>query len=295
MGTTQLPAEYVARYARPPAESTAAQAISIHQSVRTLLGDTDFATVLQGSYKNDTALFDMNDVDIVAVSRKAYSARANSFLPIRVVSWNDLFGQIEAKLNTDGRYRGKWKREDKCIRLNTGIKIDIVPAARIGEPDADPIAIYSWRAQEERKNWPRGHAEKAAAKSKATNGDFKQTVRLLKRWARCWFENRKVAPSYYLECLAYAQPESHFSSDLARTLAQFAVHVAGIQYSQSQLPRLAGEGDLFSPGEWNATAFAEFQQTLRNAAVQMDLALNSTSSEAACKCWRAAFNDQPPA
>lgn len=41
MATSYLPADFVARYARPPSDTTVSRAISVHQSVRDLLGDSD--------------------------------------------------------------------------------------------------------------------------------------------------------------------------------------------------------------------------------------------------------------
>lgn len=294
MTVNYLPAEFVARYARPPSDTTVARAVSVHQSVRDVLGDSDYATLLQGSYKNDTALWDMNDVDIVAVSRGLVSTHFTGTTPTNGVPWTDIFTRIETKLQADSRYQGRWTREDKCIRLNTGVKVDIVPAVRIGDATADPIAIYSFRAGKERKNWPRSHFAAGAAKSGATNGAFKQSVRLLKRWVRCWFANRKVAPSYYIECIVHAQPNSAFSGDLARDFVSIAAGVGQLRYGSSTLPRLAGEGNLLSAEEWGAAEFQQFQRALQRASSHVQAALSAYSEQSARGNWVAAFNGQQP-
>lgn len=294
MTASYLPADFVSRYARPPSETTVSRAISIHQSVRDLLGDTDYATLLQGSYKNDTALWDMNDVDVVAVSRNLVSTHFTGTTPTSGVPWTEIFSRIEQKLQADPRYQGKWSREDKCIRLNTGVKIDIVPAVRIGEANADPIAIYSIRASRERKNWPRGHFDAGAGKSSRTSGAFKQTVRLFKRWSRCWFSNRKIAPSYYLECLVYSQPDSTFSGNLASDFVAIARNISLMAYGSVILPRLAGEGNLLTPDEWGMTEFLQFQRTLQGAASHASAAISAYSEAQAKSSWVAAFNGQQP-
>ncbi len=294
MTTSYLQADFVAGYACPPSETTVSRAISVHESVRDLLGDTEYATLLQGSYKNDTALWDMNDVDIVAVSKGLVSSYFTGSTPTNGVPWPDIFSRIEKKLQTDSRYQGKWTREDKCIRLNTGVKVDIVPAVRIGDATADPIAIYSFRAAKERKNWPRAHFDAGAAKSAATNGAFKQTVRLLKRWSRCWFSDRKIAPSYYLECAVHAQPNTAFSGNLARDFVSVAAGIGQLRYGSSPLPRQAGEGNLLLPDEWPSAQFQQFQQTLQRAAVHAQAALNAYSEISARNQWIAAFNGQQP-
>jgi len=294
MAASYLPADFVARYARPPSETTVERAISVHQSVRSLLDDSEYATLLQGSYKNDTALWDMNDVDIVAVSKNLVSTHFTGNTPTNGVPWADIFSRIEQKLQADGRYQGKWTREDKCIRLNTGVKIDIVPAVRIGEATLDPIAIYSFRTGRERKNWPRSHFDAGAAKSGRTNGAFKQAVRLFKRWARCWFSERKTAPSYYLECLVYAQPDATFSGDLARDFVSVAGSVAQVRHGYSTLSRLAGEGNLLSAEEWGVAEFQKFQQSLQRAFSHAQAAIAAYSESSARASWVAAFNGQQP-
>lgn len=293
MASGYLSAEFVTRYARPPAETTISQAVSTHESVRDLLGDTEYVTLLQGSYKNSTALWDMNDVDIVAISKSLVSTHfTGTQVTNNGVPWADIFSRIEQKLQSDKRYQGKWTRGDKCIRLNTGIRIDIVPAVRVGEAIADPIAIYSFGAVKERKNWPRGHFDAGAAKSARTDGAFKTTVRLFKRWSRCWFSDRKIAPSYYIENLIHSQPDSHFSGNLAQDFVTISGSIAQMRHGYSTLPRLAGEGNLLSSEEWGAVQFQQFQQFLQRALPYAQAALSVYSESQARANWTAAFNGQ---
>lgn len=285
--------EYAACYARPPATTTVGQAVSLHQNVRSLLGDTDYATFLQGSYKNDTALWDMNDVDIVAVTRGIYSGHFAGAIATSGIPWDEVFSRIERMLHGDSRYRGKWQREDKCIRLNTGVKIDIVPAVYIAGPELDPVAIFSFSSGAERKNWPRDHYHAGTAKSSRTNGAYKQTVRMLKRWARCCFGTRKVAPSYFLECAVYAQPDFMFTGDLERDFVTIGQQLASLPYSAG-LPRLAGDGNLLSHNEWDVSRFVEFQLTLQKALWFAQAALTAQVEQQARELWTATFNGQVP-
>lgn len=293
MANGYLSAEFVTRYARPPAETTISQAVATHESVRELLGGSDYVTLLQGSYKNSTALWDMNDVDIVAISKSLVSSHFSGAPVVNNgVSWPEIFSRIEQKLQLDKRYQGKWTRGDKCIRLNAGINIDIVPAVRIGEAIADPIAVYSLRAGKERKNWPRGHFDAGAAKSEKTNGAFKQTVRLFKRWSRCWFSDRKIAPSYYLENLVCSRPDSSFSGNLAQDFVTVSESIAQMRYGYSALPRMAGEGNLLSADEWGLAQFNEFQRQIQRVVPYANAALRAPSESHARANWIAAFNGQ---
>lgn len=281
-----LDIEFVLAYARPPSEAVRNQATAHHRRVREQLGDKDYATFLQGSYSNDTALADLNDVDIVAVRRNMGGPGS---APLNGEQWNALFKEVERKLAP----LGPWKREDKCIRLNTpDVRVDIVPAIALGSDAAgDPIVIYSFRAGRQKKNWPHGHHERGRKKSGDTNGGYKQAVRLFKKWKACHFGSRKVAPSYYLESLLYNLPNSAFSGDPAQDFVTVAREVVR-RYpgGHGTLSRIAGEGNLLSQDEWDAGSFKVFLGALTNALPHAERALGEVDKERARSAWRAAFN-----
>lgn len=294
-----LDTEFVNRYARGPAPSTIEQAISLHQNVREVLGDIEYFTLLQGSYKNDTVLWDMNDVDIVAVSRSIRSSgfgnrQSYAYTP---VSWDEIFRRIEAKIHNDVRYRGKITRRDKCIRLSTSVNIDIVPAVYISESTDDPIAIYSFEKAKEKQNWPRLHYINGAAKSGRTSGNFKQAVRLFKRWAKCHFGSRRVAPSYYIECLLYSMPENLFTGNLADDFVNLMDQILyyfpdSDSYRRKRLDRIAGDGDLLTAEEWQYECFEEFRLGLLHACQWAKSAITENDLTRAREHWRIAFNGQ---
>lgn len=268
-------ADFVTRYATPPTKTTMEQVVSAHTSIRDLLG-ANYSTLLQGSYKNDTALSDINDVDIVALDLHPGA------------TWQAIFGRIEAILQGSPHYAGKWTRGDKCIRVNTRMKVDIVPA--IGTADRDPIKVFSFSKNKDRQNWPRGHYESGAAKSRTTNGHFKQSVRLFKRWAKCWFPGTKVAPSYYIECALHARPDSDFSGDLAATFERIASGLAATSYRSTRLPRIAGDGDLFTAEEWGSAEFSRFQNQLTASLEDVRAARTARDVASGRQAWTRAFN-----
>lgn len=287
---------FVSRYAQPPAPSTITRAASLQESLRAVLGDGEYSTFLQGSYRNDTALRTMNDVDVVAVYRPI-TRRAMRFY--QAPDWEQLFARIEKKLQADPRYADKWKRHDKCITVTTNINVDLVPAIGHEAPDADPIVLYSFGQNAERQNWPRGHYESGCAKNAATGGIFKPAVRLFKRWAKCWFAGSKIAPSYYVECLLFSLPDKLFTEDLAATFvvvghAILERHADWGGYSVRALPRLAGEGDLLTSAEWKKEAFVSFLETIRRSVIDAASALRETDPRSAKAAWRRAFNGFEP-
>ncbi len=292
---SNLSNDFVLRYARPPADSTVARAKSIHESVRALLGDSDYATLLQGSYKNDTALWDMNDVDLVAVSRGVVSGSfGRSMTGGASVSWEETFARIERRLQSDARYAGKWQRKDKCIQLNTGVTIDIVPAVYVASPESDPVAIYSFRERRERQNWPRNHYEAGATKSRSTSGAFKQTVRLFKAWRRATTTDSKVAPSFYIECLLHAVWDGCFSNVGADAFVAVGRAIVDWNYSARPVLRPGGGDTIFTANEWDAPQFKLFQQKLRDALVHADEARRAPTEQRAREAWVRAFNGQQP-
>jgi hypothetical protein len=293
--TRALDNAFVLTYAQKPDDAVVARANALHQRVRLILRDQDFLTFLQGSYSNDTALANMNDVDIVAVRR---GLRGGPNPALGRDMWKLLFSDIEDRLQQEPHFRGRWKREDKCIRLASDVKIDIVPAIALGnDPAGDPIAIYSFQAGREKKNWPHGHHARGRKKSDDTHGHYKQVVRLYKRWRTSHFSSPKVAPSYYLECLLYSLPNNLFVGDLATNFVAVAQQIGRLfpnpqAWSTRSLPRIEGGGNLLSPDEWEADAFEQFRVKLAQSLPHAARALTEPDNDRARKAWKAAFNGQ---
>jgi hypothetical protein len=176
------------RYSAGPSESKITQVANLQTTIRDVLGD-DYDTFLQGSYRNGTAIVDINDVDIVA-RRRGTNASLSS------AQWERLFNAIASKLRSSYRISGTVSIGDKCVKLKgSALNADIVPAVAIGDFDKDPIAIWSRREREERPNYPRTHYSNGVSKHRATLQAFKPTVRLFKRWARQYSGFDKTAPS----------------------------------------------------------------------------------------------------
>jgi hypothetical protein len=101
---------------------------------------------------------------------------------------------------------GRVSRGDKCITISGTPSADVVPAIRTGAITSDPIAIYSFRQRSERDNYPRIHYARGVDKNKAlrTNGAYKPTVRLFKRWVRQYSGHATMAPSFCVKWRALA-------------------------------------------------------------------------------------------
>lgn len=178
-----IPDTAARRYTEAPAPTTVSAAKSLQETIRSVLG-SDYETFLQGSYKNDTGVPDLNDVDVVALRKSYYSTNFTGTIGTNPISWNTIFQQVQDRLEASYYYSGKTERGDKCIKINTNFKADVIPAVRIGEVDDDPIAVYSFRESSERKNYPRDHYLRNTEKQARTSGNYKATVRMFKRWTR---------------------------------------------------------------------------------------------------------------
>jgi hypothetical protein len=282
----------VTRYSKAPSATTVSSVSSLQEAIRDVLGG-EYETFLQGSYKNDTSIRDLNDVDIVALRKQTVSGVFGTEHYNSSVTWNDIFVKIKDKLEGSARFKGKVSFGDKCVIVGGAYKADVVPAVRIGDYTNDPIAIFSFRAGAERLNYPRIHYENGVAKHESTGKTFKPIVRMFKKWATNYWPNEPIAPSFYIESLVSNVPDNRFESDLA--LGFFLV---GYWIEQNVLPSLAPvvwsvaqDKDILVEDEWKRTDYSRFHAQLVRSTGSLSAALNANTVAFAVRNWRAAFNE----
>ncbi|MDP9472586.1 MAG: nucleotidyltransferase [Chloroflexota bacterium] len=287
-----IPSTAVARYTAAPSPTTVSAAKSLQENIRSVLG-ADYETFLQGSYKNDTGIPDLNDVDIVAIRKQTRSA---VFTPgigsTNPISWERIFAEVQGRLEASHHYRGKTEIGDKCIKVHTNFEADVVPAVQIGDDyRTDPIAIYSFREGRERKNFPRVHAARNTQKHQVTNETYKPTVRMFKRWVRNWFPDPNIAPSFYVECLIHAVPNERFHSDMAWTFFTVGYWIESNITTSSVVMSVAGDKDILVPGEWRPERYEVFRAQLARSTTHALRALEATTVTDALNSWKRAFNE----
>lgn len=285
-----IPATSVARYTAAPAATTVAAAKSLQENIRDVLGNS-YETFLQGSYKNDTGVPDLNDVDVVALRKRTTSAVFTGQIATHPISWDQIFREVQEALEASHHYRGKTERGDKCIKVNTSFHADVIPAVRIGDVTTDPVAVYSFREGSERKNFPRIHYAQNVAKQAATAGAYKPTVRMFKQWVRNWFPWTDTAPSFYVECLIHSLPDDRFTPDPAATFLLVGDHVVNRLNRNSVIMSVAGDKDILQSAEWEPAKFETFQAQLANSVHLVALAFGASSSGEADQSWQQAFNE----
>jgi hypothetical protein len=272
------------RYSAGPSASKVTQVANLQTTIREVLGDENYDTFLQGSYRNGTAIADINDVDIVA-RRKGTNA------PLSPSTWESLFNTIATRLRSSGRVYGTVSVGDKYVKLKgASLNADIVPAVAIGEFTKDPIAIWSRRQKAQRPNYPRTHYDNGVAKHRNTSQTFKPTVRLFKRWARQYPGFEKTAPSFYIECAVHAVPNSKFYTYLPLSFAEVGLEIYG--WSRSKIIySVAGDKDILVPNEWHPDDFEVFKEKLLPDLDRVVRAMQAKTAQEANRLWKLAFGE----
>lgn len=138
---------------------------------------------LSGSYARDTAIYPLDDVDIIFVINPDYWPRAFNLL----LGSSD-FPQPTAVLDSFAsaiRYRyaiSSVFRQRRSVRLQLyHLDIDVVPAIE-DKTSAKFIRIPDSQASHWIRSSPLSHSENATAVNKLQDGKFKPLVKLLKYW-----------------------------------------------------------------------------------------------------------------
>lgn len=291
VAVTRISDYLVARYAAGPSQAKVDQAKSLRRDVSTALG-TGYQVFLQGSYRNNTGVAELNDVDVVALSKTVHSTvdRGPAQYP---VTWDEIFSRVERRLDAHPRFAGLLERGDKCIKVDTSLSLDVVPAIYRDAPDYDPIEVYSFRDRRRRDNYPRDHWESGVAKNddSRTDGAFKPTVRLFKRWARNVLSDPKLAPSFYIECAVHHVPDDAFSSDLAVSFVGVGLYLIQDVSRSTVVYSVAGDKDILVESEWHPDKFEQFQRELAGSVVSAGKAMQASTTTEANRLWRQAFGE----
>jgi hypothetical protein len=281
----QISRHLIERYAAGPSAARTTAVKSLQENVRAALAagqGNNFDTFLQGSYRNNTAIADINDVDIVALYDPWRTPAARG-------DWDRLFTAIANILHNSSRVTGTVTLSDKCVKLAGTLHADIVPAISPRPySSTDPITIYSRNAWQERPNYPRTHYQRGVDKQAATDDAFKPTVRLFKRWVR-QYPNLN-APSFYIECAVHSVSDDAFSAYLPLSFAGVAVKI--IERSPySVIKSVAGDKDILVSEDWPSHDFAEFQRRLKSDMQYVFGAIQADTPAEADQLWKRAFGD----
>lgn len=289
----KIPENLIIPLIKAPSQTKTEQVANMQNYIQELLGDTHY-TFLQGSYKNDTAISDINDVDIVAVRIKTYSGQYSPHRFDNYIFWNQIFSEIEQKLRNQSKYIWTVERGDKCIKVRGAFNADIVPAVQVGEDySIDPIVIYSFRSELEKLNYPRVHYENGVVKNKLTGGLYKPTVRMFKQWVKNHFgENKDIISSFKMEALVHAVDDKLFSSDHPTNFVlvanQIATKISQRSIMPILIPSVCGNEDISQ--NWDINNRKIFLNKIRESLNCALVARRTQMQYLAEDNWKKVFN-----
>lgn len=222
---------------------------------------------LQGSYGRQTSIYTINDLDIVVLCRNLYGERKKNMYFLSDCSWtrDKIFDTIAAPLLNDGRYRKKvyYHQNSMCIKLDLGIKVEILPVIRKYKDDSDekePFYLYRPENQEWEDGYARYHQEHLTDKNRENN-NFIPAIKVFKH-IRHHHEVESV--SFHIECLLYSLPNNLFKGNPATYITELLNYIANKHSAESwyeqKIKTPCGERYLFTDSEWDIESWKNFHR-----------------------------------
>lgn len=235
----------VASWTAPGPNSTATDT---YTSIKAALGSSrelakyEFEVFLQGSYANATNIDGESDIDVVVMFTTIYQPNVEQLSSVELAAYQRDFvpASTTSQSLRDLVHRalvsyyptGLVEARNKCLRVGKRpgyLDADVVPCIQhrryISYPTwgtsryIEGVTIEPLRG-ERITNFPKEHKTNGARRNGVAGGQYKPTVRQLKRVKRaCANEglfDPKDLPGYVLECLAYNAPSWLFSGDDTR-------------------------------------------------------------------------------
>jgi Second Messenger Oligonucleotide or Dinucleotide Synthetase domain len=218
---------------------------------------------LQGSYREETAIYAINDVDVVALCRLWYPATPGS------APWSrdQIFATVAAAIAADPGYADKvqWGPTSMVIKVDLDIKVEVLPvvfAAGTTDPKREPFILYRPESQAWEHGWARTHQYLLTQKNVAfgVGGNFKPMIKVLKHLRSRW---NLDAVSFHLECLLYSLPNTVFVGGPADYITHVIMAIvqkpATTWYQEGALTPCA-DRDIFTASEWGYESWATFHE-----------------------------------
>lgn len=284
-----------------PSPTFVKQASSEHKTIASLIEDPNGLAsalsphcFLQGSYKQQTSIYAINDIDIVTLCRLWHPG------PEGGKSWcrDDIFATIAAPLLADHRYKSKvrYSAHSVCIKLDLGIRVEILPVVYqkgVSDPSAEPFRLY----RPTRKQWEDGYARyhQAHLTDKnsigRTGGNFIPLIKVVKHLRS---QYNLDAVSFHIECLLHALSDNLFVGGPADYIAAVLAAIAATPpetWYKTQVTTPCGERHLFSADEWSWASWQQFHAAVvvwAKAAVTANQAIDRA---AAVELWQVLLGD----
>ncbi|MFD1513444.1 nucleotidyltransferase [Halomarina rubra] len=233
--------------------------------------DIEFRVFLQGSYKNHTNIHGNSDVDIVIQLTSPHRRDSNRLL-------RNTEGVNEDGQPTDYSYeqfkddviaalRERYGDDavvvdDKAIKVHASdstlqIDADVVVCQRYKSPDEEQELWFRSKSGEEITNAPEQHYQAGAAKNKATGGNYRKSVRMIKRARQNLVHKGRFskddAPSYFIAGLLSNVPDEAFVDDPQERFVRIVNYLHANRNDLSSFTTQHGKQPLFGRDStrWN--------------------------------------------
>ena len=311
MAVHTLSANFASFFGRlNPSATSEQRASSEYNSLKALLeghpslkGPLDPLCFLQGSYGGQTATHDISDIDIVFLCRNlSFPPNPQISGPGTAWSRDRIFGTIESAIRGDQRYASKLiptKSTSMCIKLDLGIKVEILPVVRNGAlAPGNNEPFYLWRPSA--AQWEYGfamrHREHLSYKNRAgtllgggTNANFIPMVKVIKHLRDL---SGIDAVSFYIETLLHSLADHHFHGAPAEYIPAVLRAIAAITADQWYARRLdtpCGDRDIFTAIEWAPHSWITFHSAVSRWALAAGAAAIQTDRSKAISGWQHLF------
>lgn len=248
---------------------------------------------LQGSYKQQTAIYSINDVDIVVLCNLRSPGNGTG----RSWSRDEIFQTIAAPLLQSTKYMDKveYNSGSMCIKVNLPIKVEILPVVyKAGNNDAnkEPFRLFRPEKRIWEDGYARQHQQLLSEKNKRTDGNFIPMIKVMKH-LRDQFNLDAV--SFHIECLMYAIGDSAYNGGPAdyipKTLRGIASVTAEEIFSRAIMTPCR-ERLLFSPEEWSLESWKVFHNAVCVWSDTADAFDRMDTQANAVKLWRILLGDE---
>lgn len=258
-------------------------------------GDLKIRCFLQGSYKRQTAIHTINDVDIVALCKLSYSSNANQN------TRDQMFQFIADSISKNNRYSDKIKfnKNSMCIKvLLSGIKIEVLPALREENMmfEHEPIYIFQPNINENeegfwRKTYARKHQQLCTQKNSSSNSFFVPMIKVIKHLRSVRTElSDSDAFSFHIECLLYALRNSIYNKvaycDCIESVLKALDGFSPEKATSSGLKSPCGDKEIFSNSEWSFDSYLNFHNAVKNWKKIAIYANRQTDKNKAIDAWK---------
>jgi hypothetical protein len=252
---------------------------------------------LQGSYRQETAIHSINDVDIVALCALWHPGSGSG--GGRTWSRDDIFDALARAIAADRRFAPHidYGSESIVIKVHLDIKVEILPVVfKAGnyDPSKEPFRLYRPDIRELTDGFARYHQYLLSEKNapNATQGNFKPMIKVLKHMRDRFGLD---AVSFHLECLLYKLPDAVFRGGpadyIGNVLSAIAGDSANAWYSR-YLSTPCGDRDIFTAPEWDWTSWSAFHHQVVDWAEIAAAAAETADRSLAIRAWRALLGDE---